>query len=102
MAGAATLAALAVLPLPHQIGERLFKLFRPLGRISYGLYLFHVPCIALVAISYPWTGGSLNYLGGFMIWLIVTFIVAWTCEARLQPFLLARYKTYIARAWSTV
>jgi peptidoglycan/LPS O-acetylase OafA/YrhL len=98
MAGTATIAALVIVALKSdRIGEGLFKLFRPLGGISYGLYLFHVPFVAFVGILYPWTGGSLNYLGGFLTWLAATAIVAWACEARLQPYLLARYKRHMAR-----
>ncbi|HEY4990180.1 MAG TPA: acyltransferase [Opitutaceae bacterium] len=101
MAGIATILAVLLMPLKlEQLGARFFALFRPLGKISYGLYLFHVPCLALVGAFFPWTGGGLNYATAFLSWFAVSVLVAWVCEARLQPALLSYYKTHRAKGAS--
>ena len=98
MAGIATILAVLLMPVElEQLGARFFALFRPLGKISYGLYLFHVPCLALVGAFFPWTGGGLNYATAFLSWFAVSLLVAWVCEARLQPTLLSYYKTHRAK-----
>jgi peptidoglycan/LPS O-acetylase OafA/YrhL len=99
MSGVATIAAVSLLALRlDHWGEALFKLFRPLGKISYGLYLFHVPLAAFVSAAYPWTGGWANYAGGFLCWLAASLLVAWIFEARLQAYLLSFYKRRMASA----
>jgi peptidoglycan/LPS O-acetylase OafA/YrhL len=98
MAGIATILAILLLPLNvEHLGTKFFSLFRPLGKISYGLYLFHVPCIALFSFFYPWTGGGLNYAAAFLSWVAVSLLIAWICEAQLQPALLLYYKTHRAK-----
>jgi peptidoglycan/LPS O-acetylase OafA/YrhL len=93
MAGAAIIAAVALMPFEQvRWGGHFFRLFRPLGKISYGLYLFHVPCVVLVSVLYPWSSGWLNYAGGFLAWVAVTILVSWMCEMKLQPAILSLYK----------
>jgi peptidoglycan/LPS O-acetylase OafA/YrhL len=97
LAGVATIAAFVLLPFEQRRwGEAFFRLFRPLGGISYGLYLFHVPCVVLISMLYPWSGRWPNYIGGFLTWFVVTLLVAWVCEARMQPALLSYYKRRFA------
>lgn len=98
MAGIATILAILLMPLKgDHLGTMFFTLFRPLGKISYGLYLFHVPCVALFSAFFPWTGGALNYAIAFLSWFAVAVLVAWLCEARLQTALLSYYKTHRAK-----
>jgi peptidoglycan/LPS O-acetylase OafA/YrhL len=73
-------------------GGFFFRLFRPLGKISYGLYLFHVPCVVLVSALYPWATGWPSFVGGFLAWFAVTILVSWICEAKLQAAILSFYK----------
>lgn len=94
MAGVATIVALPLLTFRQgHWGSVFFRVFRPLGKISYALYLLHVPCVALVSVFYTWTGGWLNYAGGFLCWLALTLAVAWFCETRFQPFVVSLYKS---------
>jgi peptidoglycan/LPS O-acetylase OafA/YrhL len=99
MAGVATISAF-VLMLFDQLrwGEKFFGLFRPLGPISYGLYLFHVPCMAFVSILYPWRNNRINCAGGLLSWLALTVLIAWICEARLQTTIKSFYKRHMAQA----
>lgn len=93
MSAVATIAALPLLALRlDRLGEGFFRLFRPLGKISYALYLFHVPCVVLVSVWYPWSGGWLNYAGAFACWFALTVAASWVCEAHLQAALLSYYK----------
>jgi peptidoglycan/LPS O-acetylase OafA/YrhL len=93
MAGIATIAALILPSIERpRWGTVFFEFFRPLGKISYGLYLFHVPCVVLISKLYPWSGHWPNYIGGFLSWLAVTILVAWLCEAKMQTALLSFYK----------
>lgn len=93
MAGSAIIAAVALIPFNQEKwGGLFFRLFRPLGKISYGLYLFHVPCVVLVSVLYPWTSGWPNYIGGFLSWIAATILVSWVCEAKLQAAILSVYK----------
>ena len=97
LGGIATIAALVVMPFDQpRWGEMIFGKFRPLGKISYGLYLFHVPCVALISALYPWSGGWPNYIGGVLLWLTVTVLVAWVFETQIQAALLSFYKRRIA------
>jgi peptidoglycan/LPS O-acetylase OafA/YrhL len=99
LAGIATIAAFPLMALKQDHwGTGFFRLFRPLGRISYGLYLFHAPCIVAVNALYPWTGGPYDFVGALLSWLAMTVFAAWICEARLQPALLSFYKNYMARS----
>lgn len=98
MASVATAAGLILLAgEPRGWGEAFFRWFRPLGRISFGLYLFHVPAATLVVALYPWRTGAANYLGAVAAWIGTTLLLAWLCEARLQPRLTAWYRARRAR-----
>jgi peptidoglycan/LPS O-acetylase OafA/YrhL len=93
MAGVAAIAALPVLALEQRDwGEKFIGLFRPLGPISYALYVFHVPCVALWSVLYPWSGSWLNYAGGWLAWLAFTLLVSWICEAHLQPAVVGLFR----------
>lgn len=97
LAAIATTAAVALASFDQRRwGELFFALFRPLGKISYGLYVFHVPCVLLVGAWYPWTGGWVNYFSGFLLWVSITILIAWICEARMQPAILSYYKRRMA------
>ena len=94
-----TLAALATgAAIPLYFFEReswskpFFRLFSPLGKISYGLYLLHVPCVAFVVSFYPWNGNPANYVGGVLSWIALTFALAWVSEAKLQRFIVSYFK----------
>jgi peptidoglycan/LPS O-acetylase OafA/YrhL len=99
LAGIATIAAFPLMALKqNHWGTGFFTLFRPLGKISYGLYLFHMPCMALVNALYPWTGGRYDYVGALLSWFATSVFAAWICEARLQPALLSFYRSSMARS----
>jgi peptidoglycan/LPS O-acetylase OafA/YrhL len=93
MAGAAAIAALVLMPFNQvALGSWIFRIFRPLGKISYGIYLFHVPCVKFVSLVYPWASGWWNCAGAFACWFALTFLVSWICEAKLQQVILSMYK----------
>lgn len=95
IASAALVLALPLLFLESATwGQRLLKKFRPLGKISYGLYLFHLPISFFVVQWYPWQTGLANYLGAVISWLALTLGLSWVCEFRLQPRLVAFYKQW--------
>jgi len=94
-----TMAACAlVIAIPLLLFEReawstaLLKVFQPLGKISYGLYLLHVPLVAFTIWLYPWNGGPLNQLGGVLTWIGLTVAAAWLCETKLQPAVVNWFK----------
>ena len=70
-----------------------YKIFQPLGKISYGLYLLHAPLVIFVVWFYPWNGEVLNYFGGLVTWLALTLTLAWLCECQLQPLVVSVFRT---------
>jgi peptidoglycan/LPS O-acetylase OafA/YrhL len=75
-------------------GEAVFKCFRPFGKISYGLYLFHVPGVTLVRYLCPGSGGPIGYAAKIALWLGVTIGAAWICELKIQPMLVSLHRRF--------
>lgn len=78
-------------------GAALIGAFRPLGRISYALYLFHVPCLLLVRRVFPWSGSVASYAGSVACWFALTLVLSWLAEAVMQPALMSHYRKARAR-----
>lgn len=85
----ATIAIVIAIPLLFferaNWGMALIDAFAPLGKISYALYLFHVPCVLLVIRLYPWPTTWLGYTASIACWLALSFAASWCAEAVMQP-----------------
>ena len=78
------------------------RLFRWLGKISYSVYLIHIPLLFSLSTGiFLWTEGTLGYLGSaalsFGVSLVVLIALAWLYHrfvemglARLQDRLFSR------------
>ena len=72
-------------------------LLRPIGRVSYGAYVYHVPILSLYDVIWPssdsfvtWTGTLSRFGIGYLATLLIAFLSFRYIEARVLR-LLARF-----------
>ncbi|MBD2491106.1 acyltransferase [Aulosira sp. FACHB-615] len=65
----------------------------PVGKISYALYILHVPIMKLIHDYFPWQGTWWSFSLRFIVWLLITVAISIFLELVLQPII----KTKLSR-----
>lgn len=57
----------------------------PIGAISYGIYIFHVPTMILIGKIPSFSGGWIEWFVRAIVSIVATLAIAYMVEIRLQP-----------------
>lgn len=85
---ALALIGLGLVLLPLRFSLQPLRKAAPIGRISYALYVLHMPLLVAMHFYFvpSFAGSSISFVTRFVIWLMTTLSLAWALELVYQPF----------------
>ncbi|UYZ60706.1 acyltransferase family protein [Hymenobacter latericus] len=67
-------------------GRLILDKLKPLGLISYGVYIIHVPILSIFSLVPVFTGTVLSFAIRLIIYLFIVLLVGWVLERKVQPW----------------